>query len=110
METYDLDPIDLGLAPSTVQDLRGGTPDEFAAMMRELLSCKLNGARRDAVLLNAAAALAAQTGDFKSALNEAAVALDSGGALAKLNALVEYSQSFQTDLVGAQHSCAQFNQ
>src|SRR5215217_2502420 len=91
-----LDPMDLGLAPSTVQDLRGGTPDESAAMMRDLLSNKLNGARRDAVLLNAAAALAAETGDFKSALEEAKVSLDSGQALAKMNALIEYSQSFQT--------------
>jgi anthranilate synthase/phosphoribosyltransferase len=64
VETYDLHPTELGLAASTVQDLRGGTPDESAVMMRDLLSNKLNGARRDAILLNAAAALAAETGDF----------------------------------------------
>src|SRR5687767_2194882 len=46
VETYDLNPSDLGLGSSTVQDLRGGTPDESAVMMRELLSNKLNGARR----------------------------------------------------------------
>jgi anthranilate synthase/phosphoribosyltransferase len=96
VETYDLNATDLGLAQSTVQDLRGGTPDESAAMMRDLLSGKLNGARRDAVLLNAAAALAAETGDFKSALEEATASLDSGKALTKMNALVEFSQSFQT--------------
>jgi anthranilate synthase/phosphoribosyltransferase len=95
VKTYDLNPADLGLASSTVQDLRGGTPDESAAMMHELLSCKLNGARRDAVLLNAAAALAAESGDFKSALEEATASLDSGKALTKLNTLVEFSKSFQ---------------
>ena len=95
VETYDLQPADLGLAPSSVQDLRGGKPDESAIMMRELLSNKLNGARRDAVLLNAAAALAAETGDFKSALEEAAASLDSGKALSRLDALVEFSQAFQ---------------
>jgi anthranilate phosphoribosyltransferase len=47
-------------------------------------------------LLNAAAALAAETGDLRSALEEATASLDSGQALAKLDALVEYSQSFQT--------------
>jgi anthranilate phosphoribosyltransferase len=47
-------------------------------------------------LLNAAGALAAETGDFRSALDEAKESLDSGRALAKLNALIEYSQSFQT--------------
>ena len=95
VETYDLQPADLGLPPSSVQDLRGGTPDESAVMMRELLSNKLNGARRDAVLLNAAAALAAETGDFKSALEEAADSLESGKALARLEALIEFSQAFQ---------------
>jgi anthranilate phosphoribosyltransferase len=94
VETYNLNPTELGLAQSTVQDLRGGTPDESAVMMRDLLSNKLNGARRDAVLLNAAAALAAETGDFKSALEEARAALDSGKALAKLDALIEFSKSF----------------
>ena len=43
-----------------------------------------------------AATLAAETGDFQSALKEAVDALDSGNALAKLNALVEFSQDFQT--------------
>jgi anthranilate synthase/phosphoribosyltransferase len=96
VETYDLNPTDLGLARSTVQDLRGGTPDEAAVMMRDLLGNKLNGARRDAVLLNTAGALAAETGDFKSALEEAKASLDGGKALAKMNALVEFSKSFQT--------------
>lgn len=92
--TYDLNPADLNLAPSTVQDLRGGTPDEAAVMMKAILSNQLQGARRDAILLNAAAALAAETGDFKSALHEANSSLDSGRALKKLNTLIEYSQSF----------------
>jgi len=94
VRTYDFDPIELDMPRATVNDLRGGTPDESAQMMRELLSGNLNGARRDAVLLNAAGALAAESGDFRSALDEARVALDSGKALAKLNALVEFSQSF----------------
>src|SRR5215212_1599099 len=96
VRTYDLDPAEFGFAPATIQDLRGGTPDESAVMMRELLSGKLNGARRESVLLNAAGALAAETGDFQSALHEATTSLDSGQALAKLDALVAYSQSFQT--------------
>ncbi len=96
VETYDLNANDLGLAQSTVADLRGGTPDESAQMMRDILSNKLNGARRDAILLNTAAALAAETGDFKSALIEAQASLDNGSALAKLNALIDFTKSFQT--------------
>jgi len=95
VQTYDLNPNDLGLASSTVQDLRGGTPDEAAVMMKAILSNQLQGARRDAILLNAAAALAAESGDFKSALHEANESLQSGNALNKLNALVEFSRSLQ---------------
>ncbi|MBI1792709.1 MAG: anthranilate phosphoribosyltransferase [Chloroflexi bacterium] len=93
VKTYDLDPATLGFSLAVIQDLRGGTPDASAVMMRDLLSGKLNGARRDSVLLNTAGALAAETGDFKSALDEATASLDSGKALAKLNALVEFSKS-----------------
>lgn len=92
VKTYDLDPVGLGFSLAVMEDLRGGTPDESAKMMRDLLSGKLKGARRDSVLLNAAGALAAETGDFKSALMEATASLDSGKALAKLDALVEFSK------------------
>ena len=94
VRTYDFDPQEVGMHRSTIQDLRGGTPDESAEMMRDLLSGKLNGARRDAILLNAAGILAAETGDFRSALTEARTALDDGFAFAKMNALVEFSHSF----------------
>src|SRR5258706_623357 len=95
VRTYDLYPSEFGIANAKVEDLRGGTPEESAVMMRDLLSGKLKGARRDAILLNAAGAIAAETGDFKSALAEAQASLDSGKALAKLDALVAYSKSVQ---------------
>lgn len=93
IKTYDLDPTELGFALATIEDLRGGTPDESAVMMRELLTGKLKGARRESVLLNAAGAIAAETGDFKSALKEVTASLDDGKAIAKLDELVKYSQS-----------------
>ncbi len=63
-------------------------------MMRDLFTGRLNGARRDAILLNAAGAIAAETGDFKLALAEARASLDDGRALGKLDALLDYSKSF----------------
>ncbi len=94
VRTYELDPADYGLELAAVADLRGGTPDESAQMMRDLFHGKLVGARRDAVLLNAAATLAAESGDFISAFAEANHSIDSGAALAKMKTLIEYSQSF----------------
>jgi anthranilate phosphoribosyltransferase len=92
--TYELDPADYGIPRATIEDLRGGTPEESAKMMRDLLGGTLNGARRDAVLLNAAAMLSAETGDFKAAFAEAEQSLASGAALEKLDALVAFSNSF----------------
>lgn len=92
--TYELDPADYGLPRATVEDLRGGDPEEAAVMMRDLLSGKLKGARRDAILLNAAAAIAAEAGDFKAGFAEATESLDSGAALKKLDALVAFTKTF----------------
>ena len=47
--TYELDPADYGMARATIEDLRGGTAEESAVMMRDLLSGKKKGARRDAI-------------------------------------------------------------
>jgi anthranilate phosphoribosyltransferase len=94
VKTYDLNPGEFGMPTATMEDLRGGNPDESAQMMQELLTGKLNGARRDAVLLNAAATMAAENGDFHEAFEEARHSLDSGAAFEKLNHLVEYSRSY----------------
>ena len=94
VRTFDLDPTTLGFAPGAISELRGGTADENAAVMRSLLAGQINGARRSAVVLNAAAAIAAESGDLPAAVVEAEQALVSGAALAKLEALVAYSQRF----------------
>jgi anthranilate phosphoribosyltransferase len=94
MRTYELDPADLGFERGPVSELRGGTPDDNAVLMRRILNGQVNGARRSAVLLNAAAAIAADTDDFPGAVAEAEKALDSGAALGMLEALVAYSQRF----------------
>lgn len=94
VRNYELDPRSYGMAPATIADLRGGTPDESAQQMRDILGNKLKDARRDAVLLNAAAVLSAETNDFETALSETRHSIESGAAFAKLKNLIEYSQSF----------------
>jgi anthranilate phosphoribosyltransferase len=92
VRTFELDPAELGFERGELAELRGGGPDVNAGMMRELLAGGVDGARRNAVILNAAAAIAAETGDLPAGVAEAAAALESGAALAKLEALIEYSQ------------------
>jgi anthranilate phosphoribosyltransferase len=93
VRTYGLDPAELGFGRAGLADLRGGSADDNAAYLRGILSGQLDGARRHAVLLNAAGAIAAESGDFPAAVSEATAALDSGAALRKLDDLVEYSRS-----------------
>ena len=92
--TYEMDPAELGLHRASASDFRGGSPTENAVILRAILSGEDTSARRDIVLLNSAAALATEHGDFRGALEEAAYSLDQGYALAKLDALAAYSQSF----------------
>ncbi len=93
VSTYVIDPLALGLTHAPISDLAGGTPDENAILMRAVLGGSSTQALRDAVLLNAAAALSATTGDLKAGLAEARDSLGSGAALQKMNSLVDYSQS-----------------
>lgn len=92
VQTFDLDPAALGFERTAMSDLKGGTPDDNAALLRGILTGQVNGAQRSAVLLNAAAAIAAETGDLEGAVVEAKHGLDSGAALDKLEALMAYSR------------------
>ena len=94
VETYDLDARRLGLRPAGPDELRGGDPQENAVLLRGVLEGRDRSVRRDVVLLNAAAALATRHGDLRLALDEAQQALESGAALARLDALAAYSQKF----------------
>ncbi|SFK94188.1 anthranilate phosphoribosyltransferase [Amycolatopsis sacchari] len=80
------DPEALGVPRATAEDLRGGDAAANAEVVRELVAGK-TGPVRDAVLLNAAGALAAHAGfsgslvdDLRAALTRAAEAVDSGAA------------------------------
>lgn len=84
----ELDPRSLGLSLCTLADLRGGDPAENAVITCAILGGETSP-RRDAVALNAAAALvAAGRGDWKDSLAQSQEAIESGAALARLAALV----------------------
>lgn len=92
VETYELDAADFGLRRADVEELQGGQPSENAAILRAILENRDDSPRRDVVLFNSAAAIAAQTGDFESALKEAEHSLSSGTALQRLTELISFTQ------------------
>ena len=97
VKTFDFDPAAFGLPRATIADLRGGDAAENAAITRGILSGEIHGPKRDAVLLNAAAALSTECGDWDAGLQEARASIDSGAALRVLDAFVAKTQSFVTN-------------
>jgi len=91
VRTFAFDPQDAGIPRADIQALKGGTAEENAATMRAVLAGKSSAELRDAVLLNAAAPLAAESGDFNAALAEARQSLDSGAALKAMEGLIAFS-------------------
>lgn len=98
---HDLDPRDLGIPLATLDDLRGGAPDHNAEIVRRVLAGDA-GPVRDIVLLNAAAGIVAYrlsrdaaqaqlpiVERLRDAQADAAAAIDSGAAAAKLHAWAE---------------------
>jgi anthranilate phosphoribosyltransferase len=94
VNTYDFDPAELGLARATMDDFAGGLPEENAQITLDILNGKDKGPCRDIVLLNAAAALSIDGNDFPAGLAEARESIDSGAALAVLNAWIEKTKNF----------------
>jgi anthranilate phosphoribosyltransferase len=96
----DFDPARLGIARAQPEQLRGGDATHNAAVMRAVLAGE-TGPVRDIVLLNAAAALAADAGIAKTedlypvmadGLARAAEAVDSGAAADLLDRWIAASQ------------------
>lgn len=90
--TYEIKPEDFALKRSSLDELRGGSPEDNAQILKNILSGQERGAKRDIVLLNAAAVLkvAGQVASWQSGIEVAAEAIDSGRAMGKLESLVGF--------------------
>jgi anthranilate phosphoribosyltransferase len=88
-----IDPADLGVARCAPEALRGGSPAENAERIRSIFAGEDGGAR-DAILLNAAGAIAAagHAEDLREGLEAARDAVDSGAAAQRLDQLVAFSR------------------
>jgi anthranilate phosphoribosyltransferase len=87
-----IDPQELGIERSDPEELRGGSPAENAEAIRAVFA-GATGGRRDAILLNAAGAIAAagHADDLREGLELARDAVDSGAAAERLEQLTEFS-------------------
>ncbi len=88
-----VDPAELGIEPCDPGELVGGDPQANAAALREVFD-GAHGGRRDAVLLNAAGAIAAAAlaENLAEGLELAREAVDSGAAALRLDDLARFSR------------------
>lgn len=86
-KTYEIQPEDFGLTRASKEEILGGTPAENAAIVRNILSGKDRGAKRDCVLLNAGAALyiGGKAATIADGINLAVQLIDSGAAIRTLD-------------------------
>ena len=92
-KTYTIAPEDFGMERCLKEDLRGGTPEENAAITRAILDGE-KGHKRNAVLLNAGASLylGGKADSFANGVELAAEIIDSGAASKTLERMIEVSQ------------------
>lgn len=88
---FEINPEDYGISICKKSDLEGGDGAENAQITKDILSGKLQGPKRDAVLLNAGACIYVYREDitYAEAINVAKEMIDSGAALKKLEEYVE---------------------
>jgi anthranilate phosphoribosyltransferase len=89
---YRIDPADLGLAPATLDDLRGGDASVNAEAIRQVLAGR-RSAHRDIAMLNAAASLVVvgRVPDLAAGLVLAGEVIDAGRAASVLDELIRVS-------------------
>jgi len=94
IKSYTISPEDFGLPRVSLDNLKGGTVDENATLLRRILA-GAPGPQRDVVLMNAAAVLLAgdRVGTLQQGVALAREVVDSGYATAKLEQLIKFSQS-----------------
>ena len=96
LKKYVITPEQLGLRTYERGQLLGGTAAENAAITRGILSGQEWGAKRDAVVMNAAAGLyvADKAADLQAGVELAQELIDSGKAMEQLEKFVKYSQEY----------------
>ena len=93
VSSYTISPKDFSLEPVNNKELTGGTPEDNALIVRDILRGR-KGPKRDIVLMNAAPAFVAcgKAKTLMEGFQAAEVVLESGAAYEKLEKLIQYTK------------------
>lgn len=90
---YEIEPEDFGYKKCDKSELEGGTPEENAEITRNILNGTLRDGKRNAVCLNAGAAIyvAGKSDSLAEGIKIAEETIDSGKAIERMNEIVAFS-------------------
>lgn len=90
---YEMEPEDFGYKKCDKSELEGGTPEENAEITRNILNGTLRDGKRNAVCLNAGAAIyvAGKADSLAEGIKIAEETIDSGKAIERMNEIVAFS-------------------
>ncbi len=90
---YEMEPEDFGYKKYDKSELEGGTPEENAEITRNILNGTLRDGKRNAVCLNAGAAIyvAGKADSLAEGIKIAEETIDSGKAIERMNEIVAFS-------------------
>lgn len=94
VKSYFIEPEDVGIKRRSLEEIRGGTKQENAEIILNILKGS-KGAKREITLLNAAGAffISGRARSLQEGMKIAEESIDSGAALEKLEALIEFNQT-----------------
>jgi|TARA_B110000263_G_scaffold241808_1_gene246470 anthranilate phosphoribosyltransferase len=89
IESTAVSPADFGMVKASLEDLKGGEPDENAVIIKNILNNTDQGKKADIVILNAGAGIfvGGKSKTLKEGVEVARASIKSGAALEKLNQL-----------------------
>jgi anthranilate phosphoribosyltransferase len=95
IQTYSITPEQFGFSRAPIEAVKGGSKEDNAKTLKDVLDGKDRGPKRDIALLNAAAAIVAggKAKDLQSGVTLAGKSVDSGIASEKLKSLVAYCRT-----------------
>lgn len=93
VRTYSIRPEDFGMERGNIDEIKGGSREENARILKGILDGSIRGPKRDIVVLNAAAAITAggEADSIKKGIKLSEESIDNMSALEKLESLVGYS-------------------
>jgi len=102
IRSYFIEPEDFGMKKGKLIEIQGGTKEQNAKIILDVLKGD-RGAKRDIVILNAAASfmIAGRTKDFNEGIELANQSIDSGKALRTLERLIEFTNEERSFLRSA---------